>query len=305
MNTILQTTKQIGFLTIALTLALLANFAYGQWANPTAAPTGDNVAAPINTASTTQTKPGLIGAFEFVATSKMRSNQYCDEAGNNCVSAAGGFGAGGSGWQSIDLTGTDLFDEACEYRMQTSSVLPTIISSPAWLYMTGVTERDIVYIAHYGLISHIRHNSKNVYRVNNAAHSITVFDIQKRCGSSALTTTGGNVTSVTFTGTDCSGWTCTSTSILGQTNVSSVERRETGLYRVYFTTPMSNTNYTVVVNYNMRGGVGNPNRLATVHGSANVFRKEQEYVEVAVGHNHQGGGVSDAVGHLDLVVIGR
>jgi len=67
MNTIIQTTKQIGFLTIALTLALVANFAYGQWANPTADPTGGNVAVPINVSGSNQTKSGGIAASTVVA----------------------------------------------------------------------------------------------------------------------------------------------------------------------------------------------------------------------------------------------
>jgi len=85
MNTIVQTTKQIGFFTIALTFALLANFAYGQWANPTATPPGANATAPINISSTYQIKSGDIGAFDLLAGNRMRSDQYCDLAGNNCV----------------------------------------------------------------------------------------------------------------------------------------------------------------------------------------------------------------------------
>jgi len=67
MNTIIQTSKQIGFLTIALTLALVANFAYGQWANPTAAPTGNNATAPINIGGGLQNKLGDMGAFTISA----------------------------------------------------------------------------------------------------------------------------------------------------------------------------------------------------------------------------------------------
>jgi hypothetical protein len=82
MNTIVQTSKQIGLLTIALTIALVANFAYGQWANPTQVPTGGNVAPPINTSGVYQAKFGDFGAF------RMRSDQYCDAAGNNCFNPA-------------------------------------------------------------------------------------------------------------------------------------------------------------------------------------------------------------------------
>jgi hypothetical protein len=84
MNSLINTTKQIGFFTIALTLALVANFAYGQWANPTAAPTGDNIEAPINTSSSNQIKPGNIGVNELLAGFRVRSDQYCDFDGNNC-----------------------------------------------------------------------------------------------------------------------------------------------------------------------------------------------------------------------------
>jgi len=54
--------RDIGYLTIALTLALTANFAYGQWANPTVAPTGGNIAVPINIGTVNQVKSGGIGA---------------------------------------------------------------------------------------------------------------------------------------------------------------------------------------------------------------------------------------------------
>jgi hypothetical protein len=50
--------KQIGPLTIALTLALFTNFAYSQWNPPTATPPGNNVAAPLNTGPQTQEKAG-------------------------------------------------------------------------------------------------------------------------------------------------------------------------------------------------------------------------------------------------------
>ena len=85
MQTIIQSFKQIGLFTTALTLALVANFAYGQWADPTAAPVGGNIAAPINTSGEYQIKGGNIGAFDLIAGNKMRSDLYCDFTGNNCV----------------------------------------------------------------------------------------------------------------------------------------------------------------------------------------------------------------------------
>ena len=65
MNSIIQTFKQVGVLTTALTLALVANFAYGQWADPVQAPTGGNIAAPINTGSTLQVKDGALGVDQL------------------------------------------------------------------------------------------------------------------------------------------------------------------------------------------------------------------------------------------------
>src|SRR6056297_1227297 len=85
--------RDIGLLTVALTLALVANFAYGQWANPTAPPVGGNVSLPITTSSITQTKSGNFGALDILAArtsiagQAMHSPLYCDENGQNCVTA--------------------------------------------------------------------------------------------------------------------------------------------------------------------------------------------------------------------------
>ncbi len=110
MNTITQTFKQIGFFTIALTLALFANFAYGQWANPTAAPTGGNIAAPINTSGEYQEKYGDIGAGELLAASRMRSDQYCNLAGDpaSCFSPADVSGGGGGSLSALSAYHTRL-----------------------------------------------------------------------------------------------------------------------------------------------------------------------------------------------------
>jgi len=114
MHHITATFKQIGLLTTALTLALVANFAYGQWADPTAAPTGNNATAPINIGGELQNKLGDIGAFTVSASDDMRSDLYCDHDGNNCFAASttaamvnGGGSGGGSAWgQWQDLTGS-------------------------------------------------------------------------------------------------------------------------------------------------------------------------------------------------------
>jgi hypothetical protein len=60
MNSLTKTFRDIGFLTIALTLALTANFAYGQWANPPASPPNGNIAAPVHTGPEAQVKNGSL-----------------------------------------------------------------------------------------------------------------------------------------------------------------------------------------------------------------------------------------------------
>ena len=109
MQSLLGTIKQVGLVTVALTLALAANFAYGQWVNPTAAPTGGNVAAPINTSGVYQEKYGNIGLGQLIAADKVRSFQYCDLTGLVCLSEADiqslkNLIAGGGG-SAPDLTG--------------------------------------------------------------------------------------------------------------------------------------------------------------------------------------------------------
>ena len=76
--------RDIGFLTIALTLALIANFTYAQFTSPTEAPTGGNIDVPVNTSATTQTKPGYFGLNVLYADNRIRSNLYCNRAGSDC-----------------------------------------------------------------------------------------------------------------------------------------------------------------------------------------------------------------------------
>ena len=83
MNTVTTTFKQIGLLAVALTLALAANLAYGQWADPTGAPPTNNAEAPINVSADYQAKLGDLGAV------RERSDQYCDAAGLNCFTPTG------------------------------------------------------------------------------------------------------------------------------------------------------------------------------------------------------------------------
>lgn len=84
MNSIITSLRNVGFLTIALTLALAANFAYGQWANPTTTAPGGNVAVPVNISSANQIKTGNITAWRQKAGDQMWSPEYCDENGDNC-----------------------------------------------------------------------------------------------------------------------------------------------------------------------------------------------------------------------------
>jgi len=88
MQTIIQSVKQIGLFTTALTLALVANFAYGQWADPTDTPPGTNINTPIHTGGIAQDKGGDIGARELMALIKVRSFEYCDLTGLVCLSEA-------------------------------------------------------------------------------------------------------------------------------------------------------------------------------------------------------------------------
>lgn len=84
MNTVTKSIREIGVLTIALTLALVANFAYGQWTDAPANPPNSNVAAPINVSAFAQTKTGWLTAPVFRAADRMQSDLYCDYAGGNC-----------------------------------------------------------------------------------------------------------------------------------------------------------------------------------------------------------------------------
>ncbi len=73
-------------------LALLAVVLVGfhslsaSWTPAEFMPPNGNAATPLNTSSTTQSKTGNLAAVIFAATGEMRSNQYCDEMGQNCFS---------------------------------------------------------------------------------------------------------------------------------------------------------------------------------------------------------------------------
>jgi len=90
MKSLTKSLKDIGFLTIALTLALAANFAYGEWNNPPNNPPSNNGAVPINTGTDEQTKSGKLNVFE-IDTNRIRVNtsvraeKYCDPTGLICI----------------------------------------------------------------------------------------------------------------------------------------------------------------------------------------------------------------------------
>jgi len=88
MQNITQTLKQVGLLTAALALALAANFAYGQWADPTSNPPGGNTDVPVNISSDYQVKDGDL-EVESAYASSTNSREYCDYDGNNCFTAGG------------------------------------------------------------------------------------------------------------------------------------------------------------------------------------------------------------------------
>jgi hypothetical protein len=124
MITIIQTFKQVGLLTTALTLALAANFAYGQWANPTQVPTGGNALAPVNVSGNPQTKGGTLTAWDLgagtitatgptsaavISEYKMQSNLYCNLAGGECFAPADvGSSLGGGSMNLVDIAFAQL-----------------------------------------------------------------------------------------------------------------------------------------------------------------------------------------------------
>lgn len=170
---------------LTVTLALCGLFAYSfsgaqNWTAPTENPPDGNVPAPINVGTTAQVKQGTLGVnilATATTTGAVWSDRYCDALGQNCFTATSS-PSGGGGWQDVSLAGSELFDVNCDYRALVNN---GYLSGPHWYSITGISEQDLIYIAHNSVISHIRHDSKNTYRVNNAPR-LTVFEIQRRCG---------------------------------------------------------------------------------------------------------------------------
>jgi hypothetical protein len=67
LHTLTSSIKALILLTVALTIALAANFAYGQWSNPSVSPTGGNIAVPVNISSTDQVKTGSLSVNNLTA----------------------------------------------------------------------------------------------------------------------------------------------------------------------------------------------------------------------------------------------
>lgn len=107
MKTLRTTTKQITILIVALTIAFSANFAYGQWSNPTSAPPGQNVAAPITESAKYQIKTGDLGVRNMFVASTTYSNRYCDTDGNNCFTPSSITETSSSG--QVTLGGAKLY----------------------------------------------------------------------------------------------------------------------------------------------------------------------------------------------------
>ena len=103
MSTITTQLRKTLFIIIAFAIALGANVAYGQWSDPTATPPNNNAAVPVNVGGVEQYKQGNLRADEF------HSNSYCDENGDNCVSASAVGGGDPLRCQSINVRKSRTF----------------------------------------------------------------------------------------------------------------------------------------------------------------------------------------------------
>jgi hypothetical protein len=122
-------------LSIIFTLALSVNYIFAVWTGPTAPPPGNNTPTPVNVGSTAQTKLGafIAGGMRSLTDLYVDDNvgigtlspstggeqdlnldvegavgakYYCDENGNNCVTAP--FGGGGGGGVSKIIAGNNI-----------------------------------------------------------------------------------------------------------------------------------------------------------------------------------------------------
>ena len=75
-------------ITIACTVTFVANYAYGQWADPTDAPPNGNSSVPLNTSTNAQIKSGDLGVDSMFVASTTYSGRYCDLTGDYCFLAS-------------------------------------------------------------------------------------------------------------------------------------------------------------------------------------------------------------------------
>lgn len=70
---------------IVLALLLVLNYSSAQWQPAPANPPSGNIEVPVHVGAANQVKTGRLGASQFVAADRMRSDLYCDIKGANCV----------------------------------------------------------------------------------------------------------------------------------------------------------------------------------------------------------------------------
>ena len=92
-----------------------------------------------------------------------------------------------STWTDINLNDTTFFDVSGSiyrvflYDNIIAASNLTTSTNPAVFYIGGQTREDLVWIAHSGVTSHIKYNSKTIYRINGAVYpTMVVQRIQRR-----------------------------------------------------------------------------------------------------------------------------
>ena len=89
------------FLPVFAAIILVAGIAYSVWTEPTAAPPGNNVEAPINTGATAQTKAGAMYSNDRVGAPNLCIGTDCrniwPSGGGPCRCSIYGSGGGGRG----------------------------------------------------------------------------------------------------------------------------------------------------------------------------------------------------------------
>ncbi len=85
--------KRTIFVLIIATVLFIGASYLSAWTAPAGNPPNNNVAAPINTATTSQKKTGALEALVF-RSGEVWSTKYCDYNGQNCSNTPGGGGGG-------------------------------------------------------------------------------------------------------------------------------------------------------------------------------------------------------------------